>query len=186
MTGRTWIGGIVGGTVLFIWASIAHMATPLGEAGLSNLPNEEVVLEAMRVNITQPGFYFFPGLDPARRNDEAAMKEWGVKAARGPTGIMAYQVRGEAGLPPRLLITEFVSNIAVGLLAAFVLSNIAGSLAFRAMTAGVIGLIAGTDIYVSYWNWYKFPGDYTLAQMTIQVIGFLLMGAAIAAIAKKQ
>ncbi len=186
MTGRTLIGGVVGGIVLFIWGSIAHVATPLGSAGIQSIPNEDAVMESMRANITQPGLYFFPGIDPARQNDEAAMKEWEAKAVRGPAGIMAYQLRGEAGLPPNLLITEFASNVLVGVLVAFILGNIAGSLAFRVVVAGAIALLAGVDIYGSYWNWYKFPTAYTLAQITIQVVGYLLMGAVIAAIARKR
>jgi len=186
MNAKTLLAGVVGGIVLFVWGAVAHMATPLSAIGISSMPNEDAVMDAMRTNITQPGLYFFPGIAPGQEADEAAMKAWEEKAMRGPTGIMVYQLRGEGILPPSMLITEAVSNILIGILAALILAQIAGSLATRALLAGVMGLIAGTDIYVSYWNWYKFPTDYTLAQIVIQFIGFLLMGATIAAIAKKQ
>lgn len=186
MNAKTWIAGVVGGLVLFIWGSIAHLATPLSQVGIRSIPNEDAVMEAMRANITQPGFYFFPGLAPGQESDEAAMKAWEEKAMRGPTGIMIYQVHSEGALPPRLLITEAASNILVGLLAAVVLSQIAGGLMFRASMAGLIALIGSVDILGSHWNWYKFPTDYTLAQIAILFIGYILMGAAIAAIAKKQ
>jgi len=183
MNAKTWIAGVVGGIVLFIWGSIAHVATPLGSTGISSMPNEDAVMDAMRANITQPGLYFFPGI--VGNQDEAAMKAWEEKAKRGPNGIMVYQLRSEGALLPSLLITEAVSNIIVGLLAAIVLSQIAGSLAFRASMAGLIALIGSVDIYGSYWNWYKFPTDYTLAQIVVLFIGYILMGATIAAIAKK-
>jgi len=185
MNARTLIAGIVGGIVLFAWGSIAHVATPLGHVGYSAIPNEGAVMEAMRANINQDGLYFFPWLDPARQSDEAAMKEWGDKAVRGPTGIMVYRMQGDAGIPPAMLAVEFTSNVFVGILAALVLANISGTLLMRALLTGLMGLMASADIFVSYWNWYKFPADYTLAQSAIQVIGFLLMGATIAAIAKK-
>ena len=56
------LAGILGGIVMFIWTSIAHMALPLGEAGLGEIPNESTVLSAMQSNIgEQTGLYVFPG-----------------------------------------------------------------------------------------------------------------------------
>src|SRR5437016_13287035 len=56
------LAGILGGVVMFIWTSIAHMALPLGEAGLREIPNESAVLGAMQNNIgEQTGLYIFPG-----------------------------------------------------------------------------------------------------------------------------
>ena len=39
------LAGIIGGIVMFVWTSIAHMALPLGEAGINEIPNESAVLE---------------------------------------------------------------------------------------------------------------------------------------------
>jgi len=33
---------------MFVWTSIAHMALPLGEAGINEIPNESLVLSAMQ------------------------------------------------------------------------------------------------------------------------------------------
>jgi hypothetical protein len=48
---RVLLAGILGGIVMFTWTSIAHMALPLGEAGLTEIPNESAVLSAMQSNI---------------------------------------------------------------------------------------------------------------------------------------
>jgi hypothetical protein len=62
MNTRIFLAGLFGGIAMFIWSSIAHMALPLGEAGIKEIPNESSVLEAMRSNIgKKPGLYFFPG-----------------------------------------------------------------------------------------------------------------------------
>jgi hypothetical protein len=37
---------------------------------------------------------------------------------------------------------------------------------------------------VSYWNWYGFPFDYTMAQIVIEVVSALVAGLAIAAVLK--
>ena len=44
---RILLAGILGGIVMFIWTSIAHMALPLGEVGINEIPNEP----AMRSSI---------------------------------------------------------------------------------------------------------------------------------------
>ncbi len=60
---RILIAGILGGIVMFIWTSIAHMALPLGEAGINEIPNESAVLGAMQSSIgDKTGLYIFPGL----------------------------------------------------------------------------------------------------------------------------
>jgi len=38
------------------------------------------------------------------------------------------------------------------------------------------GILAAIGTNVSYWNWYGFPGAYTVRYMLIEVIGFLLVG----------
>jgi hypothetical protein len=54
--------GVLGGIVMFLWTSIAHMALSLGEAGIREIPNESAVLSAMQSNIgEQTGLYIFPG-----------------------------------------------------------------------------------------------------------------------------
>lgn len=186
MNSRVLLGGLAGGVVLFLWGSLAHVVLPLGEVGLQSLPNEEPVVEAMRANITAPGLYFIPGIAPGQHRDEAAMKAWEEKAKRGPVGLLVYQVRGSGAMEPAQLGTEFVSNLAIGLLAGIILANLSGSFVTRTLLVGLMGLMSSLDLLVSEWNWYKFPTDYTLAQIIIQVVGFLLMGAAAAAIIKKQ
>ena len=60
---RIVLAALVGGVALFAWESVAHMALPLGEAGLRVLDNEPTVLAALKQNIKEPGFYFFPAGD---------------------------------------------------------------------------------------------------------------------------
>ena len=176
-------GALVGAVVLFVWSFVSHMLLPLGHIGIQQVQNEDPVLDAMRANIQQPGLYFLPGLHRSQYNDEAARKGWAEKARRG-FAIVIYQLSGEE-MTSGQLATEFVSNLFVALLAALLLSHIGGSFLSRTLAVGMMGLIGGMDVYVSYWNWFKFPTDYTLAVMFDQLIGFLLMGAVLAWIVKK-
>ena len=48
---------------MFVWTSVAHMALPLGEAGINEIPNESAALGAMQSSIgDKTGLYIFPGL----------------------------------------------------------------------------------------------------------------------------
>ena len=48
---RILLAGILGGIVMFVWTSITHMALPLGEAGINEIPNDSAVLSAMQSSI---------------------------------------------------------------------------------------------------------------------------------------
>ena len=62
-TTRIILAGVLGGIAMFIWTSIAHMALPLGHAGIKELPNEQAVLAALQTSVgDKTGLYLFPGL----------------------------------------------------------------------------------------------------------------------------
>jgi hypothetical protein len=49
---RIVLAGVLGGIVMFIWTSIAHMALPLGEAGIREIRNESAVLGAIQSSMS--------------------------------------------------------------------------------------------------------------------------------------
>ena len=64
--------GILGGIVMFIWTSVAHMALPLGEAGVREIPNEAAILSVVQSNIgDQTGLYIFPAPASERTQRES-------------------------------------------------------------------------------------------------------------------
>ncbi|HEY2114325.1 MAG TPA: hypothetical protein VGJ51_04520, partial [Candidatus Angelobacter sp.] len=48
----------------------------------------------------------------------------------------------------------------------------------------IAGMLAGISTNVSYWNWYGFPGNYTLAYICTVAMGFVFAGLVAAAIVK--
>jgi hypothetical protein len=57
---RIVLAGLLGAVAMFLWTSIAHMALPLGEAGINEIPNESAVLNAMQSSMgARPAFIFF-------------------------------------------------------------------------------------------------------------------------------
>ena len=191
MAVRILIAGLVGGIIVFVWGAVAHMATPLGEAGLSQMngPAEESVLLSMKASIDRPGLYFFPGMPGGELGhgaDTSAEQQaaWEAKVKAGPTGLLLYNPAGSQPMSPRQLGVEFACNIAAALLGAVLAANLAGGYLRRVMLVTLIGPVAWLSLEVSYWNWYGFPGAFVLAELAMETIGWLLSGLAIAAIAR--
>ena len=182
MTKRIILAGVLGGIAMFIWTSIAHMALPLGEAGIREIPNEQAVLSAIRTNIgEQSGLYLFPGLglgpNPTRQQRHEAMQHLGERFADNPSGILMYHPRGRPLMMGRWLGVEFATELFESLLAVFLLAQ-TRLVAFGARVGfvTVAGILAAVATNVSYWNWYGFPCVYTAAYVLIQIIGFLCVG----------
>ena len=167
---------------MFIWTSIAHMALPRGEAGISELPNESTVLSAMQSNIgDNKGLYIFPGLGVSktatREEKNQAMKGMQQRIAANPSGILMYHPRGRQFAFGKALTIEFGTEVLEAILVVFLLVQTRiGSFAGRVGFALVAGILAAITTNVSYWNWYGFPGVYTASYVLIQVVGFFLVG----------
>jgi len=185
------LAGILGGIVMFIWTSIAHMALPLGEAGLGEIPNESAVLSAMQSNIgEQTGLYIFPdrglGKNATRQEKQEAMKHMGEKIATNPSGILMYHAPGRPLSLGKLLGVEFGTELLEAILVVFLLAqtriaSFAGRVGF-VLAAGILAAIATN---VSYWNWHGFPCVYTASYMLIQIVGFLCVGIVAALVLRK-
>jgi hypothetical protein len=176
---------------MFIWTSIAHMALPLGEAGISEIPNEAAVLDAMQTNIgDNTGLYIFPGLgvgkNASRQEKSEAMKHMGEKIAANPSGILMYHGPGRPFALGKSLGIEFVTELLESILVVFLLAQARlGSFAGRVGFVLVAGILSAMATNISYWNWYGFPGVYTASYMVIQIIGFFLVGIVAGIILRK-
>jgi hypothetical protein len=179
---RVLLAGILGGIVMFIWTSIAHMTLPLGEAGISEIPNEATVLNTMQTNIgDNTGLYVFPGLgvgkNASRQEKSEAMKHMGEKIAANPSGFLMYHAPGRPFALGKSLGTEFVTELVESILVVFLLAQARlGSFAGRVGFVLVAGILSAIATNISYWNWYGFPGVYTASYMVIQIVGFFLAG----------
>jgi hypothetical protein len=176
------LAGILGGIVMLMWTSIAHMALPLGEAGIREIPNESAVASAMQSSIgDQTGLYIFPGpgvgKNATRQEKNEAMKHMAEKMAANPSGILMYHPPGRPFTFGKWLGIEFCTELLEAILVVFLLAQTRiVSFAGRVGFVFVAGILAATTTNVSYWNWYGFPCAYTAGYMLIQIVGFLLVG----------
>jgi hypothetical protein len=192
MAKRILLAGVLGGLAMFIWASIAHMVVPLGSTGVREIPNEANVLGAMQSSLGQTsGLYIFPGLgagsNPTTAQRNAAMKDYGPKLAANPSGLLIYHPPGAKGITGGKLGLEFLTEVVEALLAVLLLAqtrleSYAGKVGFIVL----VGIIAALATNIPYWNWYGFPGNYTAAYMTTQIVGYLSAGLVAAAVMKNR
>lgn len=190
---RIFLAGLLGGIAMFIWSSIAHMALPLGEIGINEIPNEQNVLEAMQNNIAaKSGLYIFPGFglgtNPTREQKNEAMKHMAENFAKSPSGLLMYNAAGSRPVDMmRWLGVEFVTEVAEALLAVYLLSRTRlTTFAARLGFMVVAGILAAIATNISYWNWYGFPTNYTLSYILVQVVGFFCAGLVAAFVLRKQ
>lgn len=182
-TTRIILAGILGAIAMFAWTSIAHMALPLGEAGVQNTMNDDALLTALKSSVNdKPGLYIYPsmglGPDATHAQRSEAMKSFEAKLEKNPSGFFIYHPAGSRPMNMgKYLTIEFITElcealVAVWLLAQTRIATFGGRLGF--VTAA--GMMAAIATNVSYWNWWGFPGNYTAAYIFIQVVGFFLVG----------
>lgn len=171
---RILLAALLGGLAMFAWESIAHMALPLGQSGIHEIPNEQAVLSAMRSTLGETSsMYFFPAMGSAPN----AMTEYDKKLAINPSGLLIYHPPGMKSLTAAQMVTELLTEILEALLAAVLLSRIRMATYWgRVGFVTLLGVLASIVTNVSYWNWYGFPIDYTAVYMLIKIVGFLCVG----------
>ena len=185
------VNTIVGAVVVFILSSIWHVATPLGEVGVKNLPNEAILSTAMKLAIPDAGFYFFPGMDLSKgrtKEQQQAEQERYMRAYEaGPTGILIYSPGGEALNYGKLLANQFLIGLICAFFIAWILATTAAATTFgqRVIIAVFVSAFGGLLVPLEYWNWYKFPSDYTFTYAAGIVVTWGLTGVVMAWIAGK-
>lgn len=179
---RVLLAGVLGAIGMFVWMSLAHMVLPFGTIGVRQLTNEAPLLAAMQASAqNQPGLYIFPGMGVSMNASHAEMKEamshYQEKLNSNPSGLLIYHPAGAKALTPGQLITELVTEFLESFFACLLLARAAlGSYSRRVAFVTTIGIVAVLGTNMSYWNWYGFPTDYTIAYMVTQLLGFLVVG----------
>src|SRR6266481_3615843 len=187
--GKKLLAGILGGLAFFAWSTVAHLFLGLGEVGLQEIPNEQAVVASMKANMPASGLFICPGwgLPPTATHAQkmAAMQDNAPKIKAGPIGLLVYNAGGAEPLSPKQMLTELGTNIIQILLAIFLLGQTRlTSFVERWRFVTVAGVLAAISTNISYWNWYGFPGNYTLAYICTVAMGFVVAGLVVAAMLK--
>jgi hypothetical protein len=178
---RILIAGLLGGIVLFAWGFFAHTILPIGEMGMQQPVNEDVVLESVKSGLPVAGIYMLPSLEPEKWGDETAMKAWAEKAKANPYAyvVIAPSAADPAAMGPQLT-KQFIGNFLGSVIVAWLLAATAWGFGARVIGAAGMGVFAWIAAVVPMWTWYRFPTDFMVAGLIEQGVGWLLGGVVIA------
>lgn len=167
--GRVLTAGLLAGLAMFVWESVAHMVLPLGEMGLSALPHEEATRQLLAQHMGgADGLYFYPDM---RAGGEPSPGPWGMLLYH-PQWNFSWAVIGWEGL------TEIIQGL---VLANIIVLGAVTEFGRRMAIALLVGLAAAVCTSPSYTIWYGFPASYTLGQMAVALVDYLIAGLVIAA-----
>lgn len=178
---RVFVAALLGGIVFFLWGAIAHMALPIGQMGMREATSQDALITAAKASLASEGVYMIPGIAPERMKDKAAVAAYSEKAKSNPNMLIVYQPVGRDGMDmTRNLAYQFAGDFLSALVVAFVLAL--GPFAFgkRVLLATALGLFSWLTVSLPYWNWYRFPMDFTVGSLLEQVAGWFLAGLAMA------
>jgi len=186
MAKRIILAGVLGGIAMFAWQSISHLVLPLGQVGVRRLNDEDAVIAHLRQSVYLPGFYIFPAMESRSAMTKEQRQAAYTKHRAGPTGVLIYDTRGSEPLSAQQLLTQLGADIVVVLLSAFLLAQSGRLKEYDERLAFVtlLGAIPWLTVNVSYWNWYRFPSSYTVAQFVEYGAGFFVAGLVLAKIVK--
>jgi hypothetical protein len=180
---RILLAGLLGAVAMFAWTSIAHMALPLGEAGVQNTTDDEALLSALKSTVKdKDGFYIYPSMglppDATHAQQSAAMEKYPEKLEKNPSGFFIYHPAGSRPMNMgKFLTIEFVTELCEALLAVWLLAQTRiFSFGGRVGFVTVAGIMAAIATNISYWNWWGLPGNYTASYILIKVVGYFLVG----------
>ena len=190
MCKRIILGGVLGGLALFIWGFLSHTVLMLGDAGLKSIDPaaSDAFVIAAKGAFKESGLYFFPHFDwqavakmPADQK-KAAEKAYEQKIQSGPSGVIVVMATKAEMMSPWQLGREYLTNLFTCLILAFLLSQLKDTTKYtcRVCFCATAGFLVGLAVNVPFWNWYDFPGTYTIAQLVDHTIGFTLAGLVLA------
>jgi hypothetical protein len=169
---RIVIAGLLAGLAMFFWEMVAHMMLPLGELGVSTLPNEEAVRQALAAQLGHAeGLYFYPDMRA------------GGTPSPGPWGLLVYHPQWDFSWA--VIGWEVLTELVQGLALAWLIGIAAVQVFGRQMTiAALVGVAAAFCVSPGYTIWYGFPLNYTLGQMIVAFGDYLIGGAVVAALSR--
>lgn len=174
------LGTMLGTIVLFVWGALSHVVVING-VGYAPLPNE-AAFKTQLLDV-EPGLYAFPAppdwVGQARTDESNAA--WIAAFERGPSGMLIVRPVGEGPFSPEKLLVQFLADLLAVLLAVWVIGRLSGSFFRRALSVACFGAVAVLTVGMISWNWYAFTTSFFVAQAFDMVVGWSLVGIALAA-----
>ncbi len=170
-------GVFAGAGVFFLWMCLSWMLFPWREHKIKVLPEEQLIMDTLRVVVKEPGLYSFPFYKTV--DGQMDEKGWMERHSKGPIGYMAYFPGGKAPLSAGQVVAAFLTSLGAAFIAMLLLMLSRDRVqAFipRVGLVTLLGLLVWVVADVSLWNWFLFPMNVTLLSLFDDVMAFGLMG----------
>lgn len=180
------LAALLAALAIFLWEFVAHMFTPLGEAGIGYLPDPDAVSSSLQSAIGgRAGMYMFPtgGLtaDSSRAEKQQAMEQINDEMKTKPSGLLVYKPAGREFNFGSKLAVQFILNLAKAMLVLALLAHTRlASFGRRVGFVVLAGILASIVTNIPLWNWYGFNATYAMSQIVMEIIGFFCAGLVIA------
>lgn len=181
------LGAVIGGAVAFIWGAISWMLLPWHHATFLRFRDEDAVSRLIAENAPVSGVYGLPAgpqCDRRTSREEKQAIETAVweKMKSGPL-ILAVVQRAGFGSLPMYMTGAFLINVVASLLLTWLLLQTEGLSYFGRVGFVAVAALAGAVICrLPDWNWHSFSASYTAVLVADAVIGWTLVGFALAAL----
>ena len=183
---RTLVAIAAGTSVLFAWGAFSHMVVIRG-VGFAALPDDDRLAHALAGGRVEPGLYAFPA-PPDWRGEAAtaaSMATWQARFRDGPSGLLVVRPPGEAPVSPRKLLVQLLANVISVSLALLVVRSSGPSFRRRVTCVVALGASGFVTVGVICWNWYAFTSAFIVALGFDLLVGWLLVGCTLAALAAR-
>ncbi|MFC1564892.1 hypothetical protein ACFL6G_08135 [candidate division KSB1 bacterium] len=178
MDSRIFIAGFLGAVVIFVWTVISHLVLPFHDMTISEIPNEDAVMEVLKDNIEDTGVYYYPGKSQADST-------YTQKLAEGPRiPFMVYREEGGAEMTPSQFVFSFLFNFIAATIVAWMLSLTSDNKLMRygqrVLFVTFFGVFVAVISDLMMWNWMYFPMSYIIITAYDNVLTWALAGTVIA------
>jgi hypothetical protein len=175
------LAALAGATVMFAWSSFSH-TTLIRGIGFTPLPNEDALVAQLHQSIRESGLYFFPGIEWNAKPTPDQSAAWDTKFRSG-NGLLIFRPSSGGPVSARKLSLQFLGDLLASFFAAYLVSWLPRSFWRRTAALGLMGAFGCVGVSALFWNWYGFTDAFFAAHCLDKIVGWLLVGAAIAKLA---
>jgi hypothetical protein len=176
----TWlIATLAGAATMVVWGGISHLGLLKG-IGFTRMSNEERIVSTLRPSLPGDGLSCFPRLDRRGNPTGEEQAAWEARFRAGPPGMILYHAAGDAPVSPKKLSVQCLSAVLAAGMVSYWLSLAIATYWRRVGPATLLESFVLFLIIYIYWNFYRFPNAFFLAQGVDMIVGWSLAGAVIA------
>jgi hypothetical protein len=139
--GALWLPIVLSAVLSFVGSSVIWMAFKYHDAQWQTVPDEPLLMDAVRKAGLTRGMYMFPHMEPKPADRAAAQKTWAERYAKGPVGVVLLGTPGTMGMGPRLAKT-FVFFLVVSFFVAYIAAHALGQGALYLKVFQIVGATA--------------------------------------------